>query len=78
RISIGDIVRSVKKMETTEDPLRDETGSDLGVKVVRPMWLKMQADTMARLDKIDIDSLCLDAQRAGIESEGRKNLDFTI
>ncbi|MCK5166172.1 MAG: Rrf2 family transcriptional regulator [Rhodospirillaceae bacterium] len=78
RISIGDIVRSVKKMETTDDPLRDDSGSDLGIKVVRPMWLELQADTMDRLDKIDIDSLCSAAQTAGIESEGRKNLDFTI
>ncbi len=78
RITVGDIVRAVRKMETSDDPLRDTNGSDLGVKVVRPMWLDLQSETMTRLDKINIDSLCSSAQEVGIESEGRKNLDFTI
>lgn len=78
RISVGDIVRAVRKMETSDDPLRDTNGSDLGIKVVRPMWLDLQSETMTRLDKINIDSLCTSAHDSGIESEGRNNLDFTI
>lgn len=78
RIRIGDIVRSVRKMETGEDPLATETGSDLGQKVVRPLWSIIQDDVMARLDDTTIDDLCTKANEAGIESEGRKNLDFII
>lgn len=78
RISIGDIVRAVQKMEGTESPLHTEMGSELGTKVVRPMWLELQADMMGRLDLITIDKLCHSAQDTGIQSEGRKNLDFTI
>lgn len=78
RIHIGDIVRSVRKMETGEDPLTTETGSDLGQKVVRPLWSIIQDDVMARLDETTIDDLCTKANEAGIESEGRKNLDFII
>lgn len=78
RIRIGDIVRSVRKMETGEDPLATETGSDLGQKVVRPLWSVIQDDVMARLDETTIDDLCTKANEAGIESEGRKNLDFII
>lgn len=78
RITIGDIVRSVRQMETGEDPLLTETGSDLGQKVVRPLWTSIQDDIMARLDATSVDQLCQNANTAGIESEGRKNLDFII
>lgn len=78
RIKVGDIVRSVRRMETGEDPLETDTGSDLGQKVVRPLWMSIQDDIMARLDETSVDQLCLDANKAGIESEGRKNLDFII
>ena len=78
RISIGDIVRSVRRMETGEDPLLTETGSDLGQKVVRPLWTSIQDEIMSRLDETTVDQLCQDANTVGIESEGRKNLDFII
>jgi Rrf2 family iron-sulfur cluster assembly transcriptional regulator len=78
RIAVGDIVRSVRQMETGEDPLQTETGSDLGQKVVRPLWTSIQDDIMARLDETSVDQLCQDANQVGIESEGRKNLDFII
>lgn len=78
RITVGDIVRSVRQMETGEDPLQTETGSDLGQKVVRPLWTSIQDEIMARLDETSVDQLCQDANQVGIESEGRKNLDFII
>jgi len=78
RIHVGDIVRSVRKMETGDDPLQNEDGSDLGQKVVRPLWSLIQDDVMKRLDATTIDNLCNAAIETGIESEGRKNLDFTI
>ena len=78
RISIGDIVRAVRKMETADDPLIDSKGSDLGVKVVRPLWLEMQQEVMNQLDNVSIDEMCNRAHKVGIESEGRKSLDFTI
>lgn len=78
RITVGDIVRSVRKMETAEDPLITNQGSDLGDKVVRPLWTGIQDEIMKQLDATNIDELCKSAIAAGIESEGRKNLDFTI
>jgi hypothetical protein len=33
---------------------------------------------MIRLNEVSIDSLCQQAQKIGIPSEGRQNLDFTI
>jgi len=78
RISVGDIVRVVRALEGGDDPIADAAGSELGIKVVRPMWLDMQADAMARLDAITIDNLCDNAAKANIGSEGRGNLSFSI
>jgi len=78
RISIGDIVRAVHQMETIDDPLKGTAGSELGVKVVRPLWQDLQTEVMKQLDHVSIDEMCRRAHTSGIESEGRKSLDFTI
>lgn len=78
RITVGEIVRVVRKMESSEDPLSSETGSALGDRVIRPMWADLQEDFMDRLDEISIEDLCQRASSAGIESEGRRNIDFAI
>lgn len=78
RITIGDIVRVVRDMETADDPLEAEVGSELGVRVVRPLWSELQDEVMKRLTDITIDDLCSRAHVQGIASEGRENLDFSI
>ena len=78
RITVGEIVRVVRKMESSEDPLSSETGAALGDRVIRPMWADLQEDFMDRLDEISVEDLCQRANRAGIESEGRRNIDFAI
>ena len=78
RISVGDIVRVVREMETGANLIEDAPGSALGHEVVRPLWLELQKELMVRLEDLTIDDLCDRAAKAGIVSEGRKNLDFTI
>ena len=78
RITVGDVVRVVRKMESGEDSLKENIGSELGLKVVRPLWNELQNDIMARLNAITIDDLCLRADKSGITSEGREKLDFSI
>ena len=78
RISIGDIVRVVRNMETAEDPINDSAGSPLGREVVRPLWQELQGEIMERLDAVTVDELCIRADKAGVVSEGRKHLDFSI
>ena len=78
RISVGEIVRVVRALEAPEDPLADAGGSALGQKVVRPLWGELLDHVMGRLGEITIEDLCERARGAGIASEGRKNLDFTI
>ncbi len=78
RISVGDIVRIVRTMETSDDPITDAAGSELGTRVVRPMWIILQDGVMKQLDDISIDDLCDQSAEVGIVSEGRKSLDFSI
>lgn len=78
RISIGEIVRVVQAMESGEENALELPGSDLGLKVIRPMWNDMQNEVMGRLDSITVDDLCLRAYHAKLPSEARENRDFTI
>ena len=78
RISVGDIVRVVRLMDGIEDTIEETDGSDLGRAVVRPIWTDLQDQLLEGLDAVSIDTLCMRANEAGIVSEGRENLDFTI
>jgi len=78
RISVGDIIRVVRKMETGKKQTDDIDGSELGAVVVRPLWTELQDGLMTHLDATTVDDLCNRADLAGIVSEGRKNLDFII
>ncbi|MBL8658628.1 MAG: Rrf2 family transcriptional regulator [Rhodospirillales bacterium] len=78
RITVGDVIRIIRRVETAEDPLQEAAGSQLAQRVVRPLWQELQGELMNRLDQVTIDDLCVRANGAGIASEGRTNLDFSI
>jgi Rrf2 family protein len=78
RITVGEIIRIVRQLEGTPDPARDAGGSEIGVKVVRPIWQDMQAEMMARFDRMTIEELCDRARQEGIESEATQMPDFSI
>ena len=78
RISVGDIVRVVRNLETGLEMDGTNPGSELSAKVIAPMWQNLQSSMMEKLDGISIDDLCSQANDAGVESEGRQNLDFSI
>lgn len=78
RISVGEIVRVIRAMETPEDPYQDLPASQLGKSVIRPMWGDLQEEIQVQLDAITIDDLCMRAYKNGIPSEAHAKLDFTI
>lgn len=78
RISVGDIARVVRSVEVTEGSDKNLSDSDLGQKVVQPLWDELQDEMMTHLDSTTIDDLCDKARGEGVESEGRRTLDFTI
>ena len=77
RITVGDVMRVIGSIDQPGDA-GDAEGSELGIQVVRPLWSELQDQMMGHLDAITIDDLCERSRAAGIESEGRKNLDFVI
>jgi Rrf2 family transcriptional regulator, iron-sulfur cluster assembly transcription factor len=78
RISLGDIVKTVRRLETGEDPIADPAGSALGLEVVRPLWRELEDETMARLDALTLEDLCTRAHRAGIAGPVTQGGDFEI
>jgi len=78
RITLGDIVRTVRQLETGEDPISAPAGSALGHQVVRPLWLELQAETMLRLDALTLEDLCARAHRSGIAGRVAEGGDFEI
>lgn len=78
RITVGEIIRVVRSAENGDDLLQEESGSPLGRKVVRPLWIELQGELLLRLDDVTMDDLCNRADVAGIVSEGRDRLDFSI
>jgi Rrf2 family transcriptional regulator, iron-sulfur cluster assembly transcription factor len=78
RISLGDIVRTVRGLETSEDPISDPAGSALGHQIVRPLWLELQQEMMRRLDSFTLEDLCGRAHRAGITGRSAECADFEI
>ena len=78
RISIGEIIRIVRQLEGAVDPANEPDGSELGVKVLRPIWHEMQQQMMERFDNMTVEELCDRAREKGIASEARQVTDFTI
>ena len=78
RISLGQIVEVVRLNETSPDPIEDPAGSPLGIDVVRPLWVELQAEFQQRLDAITVEDLCERARSAGIPRDRAGDADFSI
>lgn len=78
RIRLGDIVRTVRGLETASDPISDPGGSELGRKVLQPLWGDLYDETMGRLDGLTLDDLCIRARRAGVAGSFGESGDFQI
>lgn len=78
RVTVGEIIRVVRQLEGASDPADEPNGSEIGIKVVRPIWVEMQQEMMNRFDSLTIEELCERARTQGIEREGRIVADFSI
>ncbi|MEE8271816.1 MAG: Rrf2 family transcriptional regulator [Alphaproteobacteria bacterium] len=78
RITVGQIVRVVRTMETASDPLEDPARSLLGHRIIRPLWQDVQEESMRRLDEITVDDLCRRARDVGVERDTETAIDFSI
>ncbi|MCG8546333.1 MAG: Rrf2 family transcriptional regulator [Alphaproteobacteria bacterium] len=76
RITLGEIVRVVAETEREDEP--DETGSELGRRVLLPVWRRLEEQALERLDGISVEDLCQQARATGIEGLSRPQPDFMI
>ena len=77
-ITVGEIIRIVHRLEGTPDPAGEADGSEIGRRVVRPIWTQMQQEMMARLDATTVESLCERARELGIEAGSPGAVDYSI
>jgi len=66
RISVAEVVRVVRLLESREAPAIEIPTSEIGRAIVRPLWDLLTREIMARLDTITIDTLCEQAHKTGI------------
>ncbi len=78
RITVGEIIRVVRKVEGTSDPAVEADGSEIGLKVVRPIWIEMQNEMMARLDSLTVEQLCERAREQKVPRKPAGAPDFSI
>lgn len=78
RISVGEVVRVIDALDNEEQEDMLGIGSELGLKVVRPLWQELTAELLQRLDVISLEDLCNRARELGIRTETREPTDFTI
>lgn len=76
RITVGDISRVISNLDDNGDG--SVPASELGSRVMEPMWQEMQEKFLTELDQVSIEDLCLKANEENIESEAHRRLDFTI
>lgn len=82
RISIADIVRAAMGEEEDVDALAArevrEGGSPLVAQVVKPMIRSASESFLERLDEINVEDLCQEAERRRVFGDSRQTYDFTI
>ena len=78
RISVGEIVRVVRSVEGAGDPANSEQGSEIGIKVVRPVLQEIQQEVMGKLDRLTIEELCDRARAANVPCDTPAMPDFSI
>src|SRR6201996_3037706 len=67
RITLGEVVRVVRKLEAETEPNDTSVGSPLAHEVVRPLWEALREEMMTQLDTITIDELCQRARAKGLD-----------
>jgi Rrf2 family iron-sulfur cluster assembly transcriptional regulator len=78
RIALGEVVRVVAEIERAEDEAEADSGSELGQRVLMPIWHELEEEALKRLDSITIEDLCRKAREAGIASRRQPAPDFMI
>ena len=77
RITVAEVLRHVADLERGEE-LGQDTGSDFGHQVIRPMLQRIEEELMTRLETVTIEDLYRNARAAGIATADRPGDSFEI
>jgi Rrf2 family protein len=78
RITVGEVVRVVDGLERDEESAEDQATSALGAQVVRPLLAEIEAEVMARLDMVTMETLCTEGTRLAVPRAGQTQPDYSI
>ena len=70
-ITLGEVVRVVRRLEAETEPNDPSVGSALAHEVVWPTWERLREEMMAQLDHITIEDLCQRAYSKGLVTASR-------
>mgnify|MGYP006246913579 CR=1 FL=1 len=59
------ITRIVAAMEDNSDAVGSFTNSQMGLKVLRPIWRELQDKAIAKLEETSAEDLCCQAHNSG-------------
>ncbi len=76
RITLGDVLRVIEDLEKEDDKM--DSVSELGEKVIRPIWAEFHSEMLSRLDQMTLEDLCNRAEQAGVERADGNGMDFVI
>jgi len=76
RITLGDVLRVIEDLENEDDKM--ESTSELGEKVIQPIWAEIHNEMLKKLDEITLEDLCQRAEENGIGRAGNLGIDFVI
>ena len=76
RITLGDVLRVIEDLENEDDKM--DSISELGEKVIQPIWAEFHSDMLQKLDKITLEDLCQQAESTGVGRAKNAGLDFVI
>src|ERR1700751_4674275 len=72
RISLGEVVRVVRKLEVESEPHDMSVGWALAHEGLCPTWEKLREDMMSNLHTITIEDLCQRARAKGLAGQTAK------
>lgn len=76
RLTLGAVLRVVEDLEQEDDKM--DSISELGDKVIQPIWAEFHREMLVKLDQITLEDLCIRAQKSGVERAGSDLTDFSI
>lgn len=78
RIVLGEVVRAVAEIERAEAEEEAAVSSELGQRVLAPIWNELEEEAIRRLDTVTVEDLCRKARESGVEGHRRARPDFRI